>query len=298
MSPTVAGSLEHLEVLAVLSDRFQVAVVTSCCAANVSKLFSRMEAPAEALQVLSLPLVLRSVPEFQEVLVAAQDEIRKAYGPAMLPNAASDILEALCGLPQVGLEALLESSSLEVPSEDCVLQAALAWVRANARNGKDRLAVLTESVLPRLRLPFLSPQAVVVLVGEIQSLLGSVEAGCSLEPALSADAAYMRDWVARNLAGSTVALPQATMSFVATSQLAHCLERMRNGGVHVPDNVLHWCRPGTVLLQPRLSYQPPDATLKVCIPNADLYNWKREGRNGPAQSTSARACGRWVVKRL
>lgn len=293
VSPSASESLEDLGALVVLSDRFDVASAKSFCVAQFSRRFSAEQTPAQALQVLSLPSLLHTVPSFKRVLSAAKAAIQKVHGPALLPSAAADDLKNLRRLPQVGLEVLLECSTLDVPSEDCVLQGGLTWARAHTSIGRDRLEFLAEVLLPRLRLPFLSTTAVSALVQEVTTMLRNVGPSCEQDEPLRTDETCLKGWVARRVEGCTKDVPQEVSNFVAASQLAHCLELMRAAGVQVPASVLKWCETGAHLLQPRLGYLPPDGTLHLCIPYGDCTDSKLPDT---ATSSFATTCGRWVAQ--
>lgn len=295
VSPSVAESLEDLGRLAALSDRFDVAAAKSFCASEISRNVPDIQSPVQALKVLSICTLLRGFPEANAAFYAAQAFIRKEHGPALLPGAPAKALENFCLLPQVGLEALLESGCLDVPEEDCVLHAGLAWAQANTSLGRDRLTFLAESLLPLIRVPFLSPKALAVLSEEVAVLLRSFEASSNLEEDLTADAASLQGWVAGNMEVYTTGLPQVATCFAAASQLAHCLERMRAAGVQVPANVLKWYQPGTALLQPRSSYRPPDRTLQLCLSYEKCQKIVRPGPLPNVNSPMVGICGRYVL---
>jgi len=133
------------------------------------------------------------------------------------------------------------------------------------------------------------------LTEEVTSVLRSLVASSYLGELQNAEAAALQPWVASDVQPRAPGLPSvAVTAFVAASQLAHCLERMGAAGLHVPANVLQWYQPGGPLLQPRLGYRPPDATVHACIRYEVCALF---GEKTLTFSYSAGLdCGRWVVE--
>lgn len=259
VSPAVSGSLEDLSILLLLSDRFDLSSLTTYCTQELVKMSASLT-PSQGLHIVSLPAVMHSNSELQEVLAAARAVVRQAYAKVFEESAVAEERVKICQLPQAAIEVLLESNTLMVNSEDSLLKAALAWVDAKDASPSDKLQLLTMVVLPRLRSAFLSPKAVLDLTEMVINLLKSKGSRRVCYSTLEADIASLKVWGPTIKAITATQLPAG--SAIAVYHVNRLLEHLRAAEVPMLPSMLDYIRPGAPQFLPRKGYRPSDATMK------------------------------------
>lgn len=149
----VPQSLDRTLRVLVLADRFEVREALQSCTTSLSALVSSLS-PPDAFRILELPFSIRRLPRFAPILESAKHCISAKFSP-MLRNMQHT--GSFLDLPEAGLVTLLEAEYLEVDSEDCVVEAAMAWVRHRHTDGVSQARELCRLVLPRVHFPSLSP---------------------------------------------------------------------------------------------------------------------------------------------
>ncbi|MCO5567656.1 hypothetical protein L7F22_021350 [Adiantum nelumboides] len=140
------SALSLLDVLMV-ADKYEVA----SCMRQCSKLLRNLPmTPDSALLYLDLPSSVLLADAMQPLTDAAMSFLVTQY---------KDILryqEEVMNLPLAGLEALLSSDDLQVPSEDNVYDFVVKWAKAHYSKAEERREVLGSRLVHLIRFPMMS----------------------------------------------------------------------------------------------------------------------------------------------
>eukprot|EP00250_Pteridium_aquilinum_P001313 c11523_g1_i1 orf=214-1836(+) len=141
-----SSALSLLDVLMV-ADKYEVA----SCMRQCSKLLRNLPmTPDSALLYLDLPSSVLLADAMQPLTDAAMSFLVSQY---------KDILryqEEVMNLPLAGIEALLSSDDLQVPSEDNVYDFVLKWAKAHYLKPEERKEVLGSRLVHLIRFPMMS----------------------------------------------------------------------------------------------------------------------------------------------
>jgi len=264
LSPPVATDLDALLALLVVADRFDIRVVTTACTELLNSLLDEMT-PAQAEGVVSLPSSVRALPGLYQVDEGARKRIREVHSPAF--DHEGNYPETFLALSEAGLGVLLTSTTLDVDSEDSVLEAAVAWADHQTSDAGQYLGMMAQVILPRVRITFLSPKCTLWFTKKILSLLQALPSarGSSIESRTSP----LQAWASLDVLSPPAGLPEVAMqAVIASSQVAHCLVHMRAAGIPVPSNILEWLTPGSPQLAPRAGCRPQTAPCNFASPRS------------------------------
>lgn len=153
-----------------LADRFQVDSCLGFCAKALAE--SGQPGPELAVRLISLPPSLVSRRQLLPAVHLAKDTLIKEFGGMF--RADSHPSQRVLDLPEAAFAALLDADELDAPSEDTVLNVALRWTTSQARCRREILRLLGETVLPRIRLAFLSGSGVRQVVSTTMKCLHSL----------------------------------------------------------------------------------------------------------------------------
>lgn len=141
-----SSALSLLDVLMV-ADKYEVA----SCMRQCSRLLRNLPmTPDSALLYLDLPSSVLLADAMQPLTDAAMSFLVSQY---------KDILryqEEVMNLPLAGIEALLSSDDLQVPSEDNVYDFVLKWAKAHYLKAEERREVLGSRLVHLIRFPMMS----------------------------------------------------------------------------------------------------------------------------------------------
>lgn len=158
-----------------LADRFQVESCLSFCTKALAE--SGQPGPELAVRLISLPQALVSRRQLLPAVHLAKDTLVKEFGEMF--KASGHPSERLLGLPEAAFTALLEADEIDAPSEDTVLDVALQWATCQSQHRKEHLRLLGETILPRIRLAFLSGSGVRQVVSTTMKCLHSLRSSPS-----------------------------------------------------------------------------------------------------------------------
>ncbi|OIV91990.1 hypothetical protein TanjilG_07729 [Lupinus angustifolius] len=135
-----------LDVL-MAADKFEVASCMRYC----SRLLRNMPmTPDSALLYLHLPSSVLMADAVQPLTDAAKQYLASRY------KDITKFQEEVMGLPLAGVEAILSSDDLQVPSEDAVYDFVLKWVRTQYPKVEERREVLGTRLARLIRFPYMT----------------------------------------------------------------------------------------------------------------------------------------------
>ncbi|KAK9121644.1 hypothetical protein Syun_019261 [Stephania yunnanensis] len=144
LSTTIAPTL--LDVL-MAADKFEVASCMRYCSCLLRKM---PMTPESALLYLELPSSVLMAEAVQPLTDAAKLFLASTY------KDITKFQEEVLSLPLVGVEAVLSSDDLQVPSEDAVYDFVLKWARAHYPKLEERREVLSSRLGRVIRFPFMT----------------------------------------------------------------------------------------------------------------------------------------------
>ncbi|XP_020204647.1 BTB/POZ domain-containing protein At2g46260 isoform X2 [Cajanus cajan] len=137
-----------LDVL-VAADKFEV----TSCMKYCSRILRQMPMTCEsALQFLDLPSSILTANAIQPLIETAKLFLATHYRD--ITKFADEVLN----LPLVGIEAVLSSDNLLIPSENCVYNFVLKWARRHYPKIEDRQQVLGSRLGGLIRFPYMGCQ--------------------------------------------------------------------------------------------------------------------------------------------
>ncbi|KAL5989260.1 hypothetical protein ACLOJK_010150 [Asimina triloba] len=144
LSTTTAPAL--LDVL-MAADKFEVA---SCMRYCCRLLRSLPMTPESALLYLELPSSVRKADAVQPLTDAAKQFLATHY------KDLSKHQDEVLNLPLVGIEVVLGSDDLQVPSEDAIYDFVLKWARAQYTKPEERREILDTRLIRLVRFPYMT----------------------------------------------------------------------------------------------------------------------------------------------
>ncbi|KAH7293276.1 hypothetical protein KP509_28G019000 [Ceratopteris richardii] len=142
-----ASSASALLDVLMVSDKYEVA----SCMRHCSRLLRNLPMTSEsALLYLDLPSSVLLAEAMQPLTDAAMSFLVSQY---------KDILryqEEVLNLPLSGIEALLSSDDLQVPSEDNVFEFVLKWAKSHYPKADERKEILSTRLIHLVRFPMMS----------------------------------------------------------------------------------------------------------------------------------------------
>ncbi|KAL6513624.1 Boi protein [Orobanche gracilis] len=132
-----------LDVL-MAADKFEVA----SCMRHCSRLLRNLPmTPESALLYLDLPSSILMAEAVQPLTDAAKQSLASRY------KDVSKYQDEVMNLPLAGIEAILSSDDLQVPSEDAVYDIALKWTRTHYQKPDERRDILSTRLGRYIRFP-------------------------------------------------------------------------------------------------------------------------------------------------
>ncbi|XP_057456202.1 BTB/POZ domain-containing protein POB1-like [Lotus japonicus] len=135
-----------LDVL-VTADKFEV---SSCMRYCTQLLLNFPMTPESALRYLELPDTVLMADAIQPLVDAAKQYVVGRY------KNITKFQEEVMALPLSGIEAILASDDLQVPSEDAVYDFVLKWARKHYNKQTERRGVLSTRLVCLIRFPYMT----------------------------------------------------------------------------------------------------------------------------------------------
>ncbi|KFK30702.1 hypothetical protein AALP_AA6G016600 [Arabis alpina] len=145
LSVTTAPAL--LDVLMV-ADKFEVALCMKYCSSLLLNMTMTVDI---ALLLLELPPSIQAADSVKPLTNAARQFIASSF-----KNMSKVPTKEFMALPLVGIEAIIASDDLEVPSEDVVYDNVLAWAKTNYSVVEERQEILGSNLARYIRFPRMS----------------------------------------------------------------------------------------------------------------------------------------------
>lgn len=204
-SDSLSSAMTHSALLDVLmvADKFEVASCMKYCSQWLLKMPMTVES---ALLLLNLPASLVMADSVKPLTNAARQFIASRYKELFkyvslyyhqtlksIKTSSSQhfdcfdriSMEELMALPLVGIEAILASDGLEIPSEDCVYEVVLRWVKLHYSVLEERQEILSSHLAPYIRFPHMT-------CGQLKKILTSNDLKPSVASRLILDALFFK----------------------------------------------------------------------------------------------------------